>query len=295
MSPDAGFVVENDAVVGQVVVLTGPWSKEAARALERSDGLVINYARGFTGDEIEFLDESMEVRYLKLLDRSIRDLTPITRLSASLEGLSIQAAEEAELDLGSFPGLTQASGDWALLGRTISSADSLREVTTWRFDDSDLHVLRDLFELRRLTIKDAPALESLEGVESLNHLTALEIGAAQKLSDIDAIHAVAETLCEFKLEACRAVDAIDSAGAATKLQRLGISDCGDIDSLAPVARLEGLEELSAWGTTRILDGDLSPLLGLTSLREVRMRDRRTYRPRVSEVVAALTRNKPPDA
>ena len=37
----------------------------------------------------------------------------------------------------------------------------------------------------------------------------------------------------------------------------------------------------------MLDGDLSVLLELPRLREIGMRDRREYRPRVSEIEAAL--------
>ena len=71
------------------------------------------------------------------------------------------------------------------------------------------------------------------------------------------------------------------------LRILEVSACGDVESLRPLGGLNELEELHAWGTTRVVDGDLRPILGLPHLRELRMRDRPTYTPRVAEIVTAL--------
>ena len=68
---------------------------------------------------------------------------------------------------------------------------------------------------------------------------------------------------------------------------LGFSDCGDIPSLAPIEGLRSLDRVYAWGTTKILDGDLSPLTRLPKLRDLRMRNRHGYRPTVAEVMADL--------
>jgi hypothetical protein len=54
-----------------------------------------------------------------------------------------------------------------------------------------------------------------------------------------------------------------------------------------VGELSLLECLYAWGSTRIEDGDLSPLLRLSHLSEIRMRDRREYRPRLAQVKEQL--------
>ena len=44
-----------------------------------------------------------------------------------------------------------------------------------------------------------------------------------------------------------------------------------------------LQRLWAWESTRIADGDLTPLLGLGSLTEIRMKSRNHYRPTLAEV------------
>jgi internalin A len=109
------------------------------------------------------------------------------------------------------------------------------------------------------------------------------------LRDISDLESLAGSLRDLEFEACPALDSLDEIGSLHNLQFFGFSDCGDVESLAPIAALRQLEELHAWGSTRVLDGDLSPLANLPRLRDVRMRSRRNYRPSVPGVMAALSR------
>jgi internalin A len=284
------YVIE-DSPEGRSLVVTGPWSSETAEVLRRGevDGLVLNYARGFSeGRGLAFLDGGWRIRRLDVLDRSISDLAPIERLSVSLVELSVQAATTAQLNLGAFPWLQSVSGEWALIRDTLSAVESLRSVITWRFDEIDLHAFRDHVGLQLLTIKDAPFLESLSGVANLPELTTLRILLARCLGDISEVDRLSSSLRRFELETCPRIDVIDDVDSLTNLCFLGVNDCGEIESLAPVAGLTQLETFCAWGSTRIVDGDLSSLAALPRLREIRMRDRHGYRPRLADVQSALS-------
>ena len=71
----------------------------------------------------------------------------------------------------------------------------------------------------------------------------------------------------------------------TDLKVLDISDCGDIASLHPLSPLKRLEEFYCYGTTKIVDNDLSPLSSLPALRELRIKPRRSYHPTEAEIRA----------
>jgi hypothetical protein len=283
---DAGYVVE-DTREGRSLVVTGPWSEAAEQALARgeADGLVLNYARGFSGS-LDFLDDRWRLRRLSVLDRSIVDLDPICRLE-TLEKLSVQAAADAVLDLGPLLSLRSVSGEWALIGRTLSTVGELERVSTWLFGEVDLRPFRDHVALKALTIKDAPYLEALTGLSNLFDLASLTIVGARRLHRIDEVGELSASMQKLKFEGCRGIDAIDVVEPLVGLRFLGISESGDIASLAPVTSLEQLETLYAWGSTRILDGDLSALSRLPRLKEIRMRDRRGYKPRVGDLAAAV--------
>jgi hypothetical protein len=199
----------------------------------------------------------------------------------------VQAAPSAELDLRAVPHLRTVAGEWALIGDTLGEVDALHDVITWRFDEADLDAFRDHVGLQRLTIKEAPHLESFSGVANLPEIAVLRVFLARRLSDISDVAGLASSLRELELEDCPAIDAIDDVEQLAGLRFLGFSECGDIEALAPVGSLGQLEVLYAWGSTRIVDGDLTPLARLRRLREIRMRDRRDYKPRVADLVSAL--------
>ena len=294
MTADVGYVLE-DSPEGRTLVVTGPWSGEAAGVLARTvvNGLVLNYARGFCEDSLEFLDGRWGVRRLGVLDRGIADLEPIGRLGDSLENLSIQAAPRAQLEVEALPRLRSVAGEWGLIGATVNRGDGLESVITWRFDEVDLHAFRDHVGLRRLMVKDAPHLESLSGIHDLPELAILGIFLARQLRDTSDVAGLRSSFRELELEDCPAVGALDDFEALTNVRFLGFSDCGDIDSLAPIGSLEQLAVLYAWGSTRIVDGDLSPLARLPRLSEIRMRDRRGYAPRLGDIVSSISRRSPP--
>ena len=122
---------------------------------------MLNYARGFTDHNLEFLEAGWRLRRLGVLDRAIEDLTPIGRLAESLEDLSVQAAPPAELDLGLVPRLQGLGAERALIRSTLTELGELENVVTWRFDEVDLHAFRDHVGLQRLTVKDAPCSNRL--------------------------------------------------------------------------------------------------------------------------------------
>ena len=282
----SGYVIE-DTAGGRSLVVTGPWSEAAAGAMARgeADGLVLNYARGFCERSLDLLEGGWPLRRLSVLDRSIVDLEPIGRL-AGLETLSVHAAADAVLDLGPLARLRSVSGEWSLIGRTLGAVGELERASTWMFGDVDLHAFRDHVALKTLTIKDAPYLESLAGLGNLPDLAALMIVGARRLHEINDVAGLAASLRELEFEECPGIDAIDDIEALVGLRFLGISECSDVASLAPISSLAQLETFYAWGSTRILDGDLSPLTRLPRLKEIRMRNRRGYKPPVGDLAAA---------
>lgn len=287
MTVGAGYIVE-DLPEGRSLVVTGAWSRDAAEVLERGDveGLILNYARGFSEENLEFLD-SWHIRRLKVLDRQVTDLSPIERLGDSLEELSVQAAPSAELDLRVLPRVRSLAAEWGLICGTLGAVDSLERVVTWRFDESDLHSFRDHVGLQRLTIKEAPQLKSLSGLGNLPDVVVLSIFMARHLTDIGGVADLASSIEEFELEDCPSIGTIRDVEPLVNLRFLGVSECGDIESLAPLAALTRLEIFHAWGSTRVLDADLSPLARLPHLTEIRMRNRRGYEPSVDELVSSL--------
>lgn len=272
--------------------MTGPWSPNAERLVAEGavDGLVLNYARGFQASDLEFL-RPWPLRQLLVLDRGLRDLAPIGRLGETLESLSIEGAPGVPVDLGALPNLRWIGASWAIVEASFHRPAALAEAILVEYDARDLAPLATQPTLRKLEINVAPLLESIDGLDAFDRIERLQIAAARELADLAAITSGATSLTEFEVQSCLAVDAVDDLAALHELRLLGVNDCGRIETIGPVEALKELRVFLAWGSTRVIDNDLSPLLALPNLIELRMRDRVTYRPRVSEIqtlIAART-------
>jgi internalin A len=273
---------------GLSLVVTGPWTPTSAGAMSRPDvtGLTLNYARGFQERDLSFLQD-WPVKELRLLARTITDLEPVYRLSGSLERLSVISSQRAALDLRRLPWLTQLSADWAQVEDTVEFSIALNDLFLTAYRATDLRPLARNESLARLRFKDRPGMVSLDGLEQLPHLVELGVLGARRLSDVAALPSAAPTLQHLDLGGCAGLTDLDVLAHLIGLRWLGIQNCGPITSLGPIAGLLKLDVLWAFESTRVTDGDLTPLLGLTVLRDLRMAPRPHYRPSVDEVRVAL--------
>jgi hypothetical protein len=285
----ANFVIEETAE-GRNLVVTGDWSASAASALlsGSADGLTLNYARGYRERSLDFL-QGWPVRRLAILARTIKDLAPVYRFASTLEALSIETSPEASLDLRELPLLTRLGADWEQVRETIAFGGDLRRLFLMRYREPDLRPLGEHRSLAALVMKERPQLESLAGIDQLPSLSELGLFLAPRLHDIsDLVSATASShLRKLQLQSCSGIERLDAVGDAYGLQFLNFSDCGDVQSLSPLLALREMRVLYLYGTTRVLDGDLTPLTRLPRLAELRMQSRREYRPSVREVQSRL--------
>ncbi|WP_139227788.1 hypothetical protein [Nocardioides alpinus] len=286
MSPD--FACRELPHGGIEFDLLGPWSPEAAEAFHESgaDRLVANYARGFAARDLRFL-VGLPLRELEVLARTIDDLGPVHELGDTLESLAITTGSGTQIDLARLPRLEDVSCDWRQVADSIAETDALERVSLLAYDSQDLQRLAHLRQLRALRMKERPALRTLEGVQQLSWLDTLEIYTAP-LHDITALAEVrSPALRALALGGCKQVTELDAVAACEALEELDVSECGAIVSLSPIADLDRLNRLYLYGSTNVLDGDLSPLLGLRRLRDLRMASRRTYTPSLADVKRQL--------
>lgn len=269
------------------VVVTGPWTIDAAVPIlsGEADRLVLNYALGFEERDLEFL-RGLPVRQLVVIDRRIASLDPLGSLASSLELLHLTTDPELIIDLTRFPRLADVSADWRQVSSTVADCITLERLHVGSYSEPDLMPLASLTALRRLALTDHPRLESLRSVAAFTGLQSLGVYLPTRLAEIDELGACSE-LQELELEGARMLKSIDAIAGCAHLRSLNLSECGDLDSLSPLSGLTRLEIVQLLGSTKIMDGDLSPLTRLPHLRELRMQSRRHYRPTVAEIHAGL--------
>lgn len=285
---DLEFVVIRDEAGRADFDLHAPWSPAIRRAFFRSgaDGLVANYARGFVGSDIEFVRD-LPLRRLNILDRGITDLTPVHDLGSTLEELRVDVASGPYIDLNLLPRLRVLSCAWEQVKDTIDSTDQLEDLYFSPYRESDLSPLTHLTSLRSLRMKPPLGVRSLNGIETMPWLAHLGIYRAQ-LEDTTALARLSSpVLTRLDLPSCRRLTSLADLSGLAGLRRLDVSESGDLTSLTPISSLTQLERLSLYGSTTIADGNLTPLLTMSRLHDLRMMNRRHYAPTVAQVRAHL--------
>ncbi len=124
-----GYVVTSDDAGRIDFDLQSAWSAQTRQAFMASgaDGLVLNYARGFIGHDLEFIRD-LHLRRLNVLARTIRDLSPIYGLSATLAELHVQAGSMTRIDLTALPHLRALSCSWDQVAETIGYASGIEDL-----------------------------------------------------------------------------------------------------------------------------------------------------------------------
>ncbi len=220
----------------------------------------------------------------------VRDLSVLESLG-SLETLTLNTPGKPRmpLDFGAFAALETLRMYWNPGFESVFGCSSLRSLWVFGPPDPDLARFGELTGLRRLEFSQGRRLVTTSGVEALGALEFLGLYQQGALADLAGVPAL--DLRVLAIESVKGLETLDAVAALRQLVRLKVANCGDIASLAPLAKLDRLEEFFAWESTRVVDNDLSVLLELPRLRSIGMKERREYRPRVSEIEAELTRRR----
>lgn len=274
---------------GMDLVVTGEWSSAAREALEsgRADGLVLNYARGFREQPIDFI-EGLPIRKLDLLARSVSDVSPICSLASTLEELRVQSDPRAVIELESLPRLRTLAASWPQVRASILFAPQITDLALPSYSEPNLEPLSALTSLTSLVMKERPKLLSLDGVEAFPWLARLGVFSAPGLTDINALgRSRPPALQVLQLQSCKKISDITSVAGCASLQFFDLSEGGEIPSVAPLSELVNLERLYLYESTKVADGDLGPIARLPKLRDFRMQNRHGYSPSVKVIQDAI--------
>ncbi len=260
---------------GVKVVVTSSWSDEITQFILDRDikELHLNYARGWKGKDLSFLKTMSHLRCFSIIDWNIDDISPINYLH-SLQSLEVSTYCKTEINFEQFPHLEDCFLSWRAKAKSIFNRKTLKRLFIYRYTKQDTSKFSNLTELESLRISVAP-IKSLEGLKQLCKLKILGLYYLTKLPSLSGIEDLT-LLEECEIKNCSSLTSINEIANLDKLKKLQICDNRDIDSLKLLEKLNKLEMVLFTGSTKIVDGDLSPLLKLKNLSIVSFQNRRHY-------------------
>jgi len=246
----------------------------------------LNYAKGFKGENVDFLAEVPFIHGLKIIDYNLKNVKGIHHCK-SLTFLEVSTYCKTEINFTEFKRLSGCFLTWKAKATTISRCKTLKNLVIDKFDSScsDLSLLSGLFELEHLSLLNAK-ISSLAGISPDNCIEFMGLYNLKNLTSLYFIQNFSK-LKKLELDGCKRIGSIEEVKGLDKLRYLSFNNVGRIDSLKPLLGLERLEEVYFYENTNIEDGDLSPLLDLPSLRALSFQDRKHYSHSLSELERIL--------
>ena len=270
----SAFEVEEGKYGGRLIVRSS-WHSELAEYISRHEirELELNYAKGWKGDEISFLSAIPHLEAFKIIDWKINDISPIHYLPR-LKTLKVSTYCKTEIDFLRFPDLEECGLQWRAKAKSLFKCRGLRTLFLNRYSGNDTSSFSGLVGLQSLTLANCP-VRDLDGLRTLKQLSFLSLHRLRKLESISGLTELTN-LETLELNFCRAIRSIHGIVKLHRLRRLELCDDDDIESLAGMESLQSLESFLFYGSTNILDGDLSPLTQLKYLSNLSFKDRKHY-------------------
>lgn len=250
---------------------------------------------GFSQEAYDIL-ASGEIQMLTLNVGDWSDLGWLTDFKSSLASLSISAKDVDWLSIGQLTELTKLSIDDFKIKFDFSKLQKLKYLKMYSrrghgdsmfrlpnletliingWKDDDVTAFSELSKLKFIGLYHTRVLKSLKGLEKLSKLEGLDIEVAPNLTNVNAIGSLPH-LKLLRLANCKRIASFDCLEKNHELLSLVIGTCSDIQSLSILKGMTKLDYLSFGSGTKVVDGDLSILYDLKSLRHCRYTQARHY-------------------
>ncbi len=236
------------------------------------DAICLNYAKGWEGEKLDFISRHNQLKYLKILDWEIKDISGINALN-NLNELSISTYCKTKIDFHNFPKLKRCFFEWRKGSDSLFDCEQLDYLYLLNYTGKHFKPISKLANLSELNLVD-PRFDTLEGIEQLTKLKILQI-VSRRLVTIEQI-AKLEQLESLGIFDSKKIEKIDPISKLVNLKTLSLENMGEIESLKPLLACKSMEELYFSESTKVRDGQIRFLKQMTRLKTVRFENRRHY-------------------
>lgn len=221
--------------------------------------------------EIEFLEKCPNIQEININSPFVQDFSPLYHMK-NLKTLYLEEPKE-QIDLSSLNTLEELALSWNKKVKGLGECKNLKILRLWKYKpkNGNLEEISKLNKLEELILTQTQIM-SLKGCGKLDNLEKLELNYINKLEIIDEIENNSNMLKNLKFDSCKKIRNHEYVKCLKELELLAFDNCGDILSIGFIKELPKLKSF-IFVNTNIMDGDLSPCLGL---RYVGFLDKKHY-------------------
>jgi hypothetical protein len=218
----------------------------------------INSAMGLIAQNLDFLALIDFIEGISIVGSKEYDLSSLARLK-NLKYLRVTTGISQSTDFSRFENLEYLCIDHNRYVKNVAKLPGLRTLIIHAYKNSDLTEFEFCNNLKSLSLIIS-SISSLVGIQNLKRMECLNLFKCKALLSLDNIENL-EKLETLDLEGCPNFKDLAPLKNLELLSKLYIHDCKDIKSIKPIKDLHNLQVISLTGSTNIIDGDMTPLLG----------------------------------
>ncbi len=211
-------------------------------------------------DNIEFLKDISFIEKININDLSV-NYSPIIELNGLKKAILSINSKEQKIDFSHFKLLESLTCDWFDDFPNFNKNDRLKELNIWKFNPKSkslgslkLPKVIQKFHLSQTNIED------LNGLESIS-LEEFECYYCRNLKSLKGLSNFAENIKTIIIENARNLTDYTALKSCSKLSKLILTNCGDIENINWISDLKNLKHFTFFGTN-IIDGDLRSCLSV---------------------------------
>lgn len=232
---------------------------ETIEFLNKNNITKIEIDKEFKLKTLDFLKKCKNIEEVYLNDDiEVQNFSELSQLS-NLNTLYL--SEQHHIDLSKIKKLEYLYLEGNNKNFNIDKCIHLKELYIWSYKPKSKNLVefRDLAYLEKLIIIQGN-INSLDGIAGLK-LTKLELSYLRNLINIEALQGLSNTLTELEMENCKKIEGYEVLGNLKSVEWLKLVGCADIPNLSFIKQMPSLKKIS-FVDTNIVDGDLSPCVGL---------------------------------
>jgi Leucine-rich repeat (LRR) protein len=224
--------------------------------------------------DVSFLKEFPELLALNICT-VVYSFDPINSLH-NLKELSLDLArDKTPLRFSEFSQLEECHLVWDKNVSGIFICENLKTLALFDFKEKNINKFLRLKNLEKLALVTSP-LQDLRGIGDLKKLKVLSFTYLRKLEDFTGLEEL-PALENLSITACGRIN-LGTSKELKGLKSLDLYDLPNLKSIKDLFKFPNLEAVFIWGSTSILDGDLSFFSKLKKLKKLMIVKRRHYSP-----------------
>lgn len=253
---------------GKSIILNASWDDRyfSYAKLNSIESLRLSFSNGWKDSDISFLKNLIFLKNLEVYSWKVTDLKPVQEMTW-LEGLSFQVDLKKAFNLMHLPELKVLKAVLNPKVKGLQTCVNLRHANLVNYPFSSLNELSKMVLMERLQLK-SKKLASLDGVENMRNIRIIDLSDCGSLNDISLLSGCG-SLEILEIHKCKHIESFPEMIQGSRLKRLILEDCGDIESVVFLQNCTELESVFLIGNTKVKDGNLSILKRLPRLEDFR--------------------------